>query len=207
MRILIYKRRFGNGGCMGRVRDFPFDAVIGVGGISRQPTRQGIAGKINWAGRNPKKSKNWADSRGQLVSFDPEDFRLFEQQGPPLHQEAPLLAKRILRSNSRFVFRSLNPAEQKEAEQLIYRILDLREFDHLHLTKPAFSKCINACNKSLTVRGYSKSRIRVAPKQCASITLHELPKGITRGEKAVKNNRTVTHEQAKQRMARWLKNP
>ena len=29
--------------------------------------------------------------------------------------------------------------------------------------------------------------------------------GIARGEKAIEDGRTVTHSQAKQRMARWLK--
>ena len=32
-----------------------------------------------------------------------------------------------------------------------------------------------------------------------------LLEGIARGEKAIEDGRTVTHSQAKQRMARWLK--
>jgi hypothetical protein len=32
-----------------------------------------------------------------------------------------------------------------------------------------------------------------------------LLEGISRGEKAIEDGRTVTHAQAKQRMARWLK--
>lgn len=85
MRILIYKRthvgdpsierQFGNEGCMGRIRGFALDAVIGVGGISGQPTRQGIALKINWVGRHPRKSKNPIDPRGPLLSFSPKDFQ------------------------------------------------------------------------------------------------------------------------------------
>ena len=35
---------------MGRVRRLPFEAVIGVGGISGEPVALGIAGKINWIG-------------------------------------------------------------------------------------------------------------------------------------------------------------
>ena len=59
-RTLVYKRThtgdpdtngvFGNQDCMGRVRRLPFEAVIGVGGISREPVALGIAGKINWIG-------------------------------------------------------------------------------------------------------------------------------------------------------------
>jgi hypothetical protein len=159
MRILIYKRthvgdpdtrrQFGNEGCMGRVRGFPFDAVIGVGGISGWPTEQGIAGKINWVGRRPRKSRNPVDSRGPLVSFSLKNFRLFEQQGPLLSNEAPLLAKSVFGSRARFFFSSLTPAEQKEAQKLLRRILDLRQFDHLQLTKPTFGKCATVCRVPL----------------------------------------------------------
>jgi len=151
MRILIYKRthvgdpdtrrQFGNEGCMGRVRGFAFDAVIGVGGISGWPTQQGIAGRINWVGRRPRKSGNPVDSRGPLVSFSPKNFRLFEHQGPLLATEAPLLAKRVFGSRARFFFRSLTVAEQREAQQLLRKILDLRQFDHLQLLKPIAGSC------------------------------------------------------------------
>ena len=145
MKILIYKRthvgdpdesrQFGNEGCMGRVRNFPFDVVIGVGGVSRQPTEQGIAGKINWIGRNPVKSKNPIDSRGPLVSFKPEDFRLFEQQGPLVFNESSLLAKKIYGNRARYVFRSLNAIEQQEAMRLVKEILDEGKYDHLSLDR------------------------------------------------------------------------
>ena len=100
LRILIYKRthigdpntkrQFGNEGCMGRVRNYTFDAVIGIGGISAMPRQQGIAGKINWVGRNPRRSTNPIDSRGSLITFAQDDFRLFEHQGPLLSEVAPL---------------------------------------------------------------------------------------------------------------------
>src|SRR5205823_5833202 len=141
MRILIYKRthvgdpntrrEFGNEGCMGRVRRFGFDAVIGVGGISKQPTQQRLARKVNWVGRNPKRSPNPADVRGPLVSFEQKDFRLFERNGPLLSKLAPRLAKKIYGSRSRFVFTSLGPVEQREARQLISQVLDSGRFDHL----------------------------------------------------------------------------
>lgn len=147
MRILIYKRthigdpdgkrQFGNQGCMGRVRGFAFDAVIGVGGISGWPTQQGIAKKINWVGRRPLKSANPVDPRGPLVSFRQKDFRIFEHQGPLLASESPLLAKKVFGSRARFFFGSLSPAEQKEAQRLLRRILDLGALDHLQLPNSA----------------------------------------------------------------------
>lgn len=147
MRILIYKRthigdpdskrQFGNQRCMGRVRGFAFDAVIGVGGISGCPTQEGIAKKINWVGRRPQKTENPADPRGPLVSFRPNDFRLFEHQGPLLADESPLLAKKVFGSKARFFFGSLSPIERKEAQRLLHRILDLRALDHLQLSNSA----------------------------------------------------------------------
>jgi hypothetical protein len=176
MNILIYKRthkgdpgstrQFGNEGCMGRVRGYAFDAVIGVGGISGLPAQQGIAERINWVGRRPRKSSNPIDSRGPLVSFRPKDFRLFEQQGPLLSQVAPLLAKRLFGSRARFFFRSLSTAEQNEAQQLIKRILDLGEFDHLQLAKSASGRYSNGvCTVPLRKRKCSRLRIVVCPKR------------------------------------------
>ena len=164
MRILIYKRthigdpdgnrQFGNEGCMGRVRGYAFDAVIGVGGISGLPTRQNLARKINWVGRHPRKSANPFDPRGPLVSFRSKDFRLFEHRGPLLATEAPLLAKKVFSSRARFLFRSLSPAEEKEAVRLLHRILDLGVFDHLQLSSSA------ACGNGVCLPPVRKGRCR-----------------------------------------------
>ena len=179
MRILIYKRthvgdpdsrgRFGNEGCMGRVRGYSFDAVIGVGGISGQPRRQGLSGKINWVGRNPRLSRNSVDPRGPLASFGAVDFRLFEHQGPSIWTCAPLLARRVFRNNARFVFRSLTGAEQREAEQLIKRILDEGEFDRLQLTDEVPTSCSDPCNPLLRKRCFKvKTKLpkRARPGSC-----------------------------------------
>lgn len=188
MRILIYKRthigdpnyrrQFGHAGCMGRVRGFTFDAVIGVGGVGSWPTQQGIAGKINWVGRRPRKSQNPIDSRGPLASFTPNNFRLFEHRGPLLADEAPLLAKRIFgNTKTRFLLRSLTLAEKREAQRLIRRILDLREFDHLQLTRQDIDKRITICRKPFRARYETAPRIvathnptlhRTCTKTCAA---------------------------------------
>jgi hypothetical protein len=65
MPTLIYKRThcddpdsqtgvFGNEDCMGSKRAWPFDAVIGVGGISPWSDYKGIARKITWIGVDAK---------------------------------------------------------------------------------------------------------------------------------------------------------
>lgn len=159
MKILIYKRthtgdpdhrrQFGCEGCMGRVRGFPFDAVIGIGGISSWPIQEGIARKINWVGRHPKRSKNPLDPRGPLVSFLQKDFRLFEHQGPLLEDEAPRLAKKIFGSRARFFFRSLTLTEQREAQKLLRKILDCGQFDSNQLKKSSIRRFGGICSKRI----------------------------------------------------------
>ena len=70
-RVLIYKRThtgdpntdgvFGCSDCVGRVREYGFDAVIGIGGISVMPQLQGIGGKVNWIGLGAHKEP-WAET-------------------------------------------------------------------------------------------------------------------------------------------------
>lgn len=88
MRTLIYKRthpgdpdaegRFGIQDCMGRVRTWGFDAVIGVGGIGAEPESHGLARKVNWIGIGPHKRVE-TGKRGPVVTFD--HFLLFESDG------------------------------------------------------------------------------------------------------------------------------
>ena len=65
VRTLVYKRthpgdpnkrgHFGNEDCMGRVRSWDFDAVIGVGGIGSESSSHGLDYKINWVGIGARK--------------------------------------------------------------------------------------------------------------------------------------------------------
>lgn len=161
MRALVYKRthagdpgigrEFGINTCMGRVRGFPFDVVIGIGGTSRWPQQEGIAGKLTWVGRNPRRSPNPHDTRGPLVSFGADDFRLFDQQGPLLHLIAPLLSKRMYgHRSSRYAFDSFSPAELEEIKRLVSDVLDHGQLNHLRLDAPStFSQ--RQCKKSRQV--------------------------------------------------------
>ncbi|WP_157662703.1 hypothetical protein [Sulfuriferula sp. AH1] len=79
MRILTYKRThtgdpdnngsFGINGCMGQVRGYAFEAVIGVGGIGAEPRAYGIDRKINWVGINPKPSRHQVNG-APIISFE-----------------------------------------------------------------------------------------------------------------------------------------
>lgn len=65
MRVLVYKRThhgdpntnscFGVRDCMGSVRSWHFDAVIGVGGIGPEARTNGISGTASWIGIGPHK--------------------------------------------------------------------------------------------------------------------------------------------------------
>jgi hypothetical protein len=126
MRTLIYKRthpgdpdkhgRFGINDCMGRVRSWKFDAVIGIGGLGAEASSHKLDNKVNWIGIGPKKHDGrWR--RGPVVTFD--RFVLFESGGPNLIKTAPVLARRIYDRNVRVLIWDLSPAERKEVTRLL----------------------------------------------------------------------------------------
>ncbi len=130
MRTLLYKRthkgdpdpegRFGIHDCMVRLRPLPFDAVIGIGGVSGQPTRQGISRKINWVGIGAKKH-SVGNVEGPVVTFD--HFILFEDSGRDFEAVAPTLAGRMY---SRYAPRFLFDDGFSKAERIeIARVLKL----------------------------------------------------------------------------------
>jgi hypothetical protein len=125
IRTLVYKRthtgdpdssgRFGIHGCMGRVRAWEFDAVVGVGGIGAEPTSYGIDGLVTWIGIGTHRSRA-KDRRGPLVTFD--HFVLFDQSGPPLHELAPHLARRMYEHGVRTLLNP-SPLETREISRLL----------------------------------------------------------------------------------------
>ena len=79
MRTLVYKMthigdphpvegKWGRTGCMGQVRGYDFDAVIGVGGTS---AGDGIGGRVVWIGVGPRKT---GDQKEPVVTFDRSCF-------------------------------------------------------------------------------------------------------------------------------------
>jgi len=113
MRTLIYKRThsgdpdpkigvFGNHDCMGGVRAWPFDAVIGVGGVGEEPRGLGIAGRLTWIGIGPQAIDHTA--RGPQLIF--RHFWYRGEQGPILRTRYPALAARMYDSNVRVLVHS-----------------------------------------------------------------------------------------------------
>src|SRR5688572_16169432 len=126
MRTLVYKRthhgnpdeprEFGIFDCMGRVRSWNFQAVIGVRGVGPEPISFGLDGKVNWLGIGPHK-RRVAGQRGPLVTFD--RFVFFGSRGPDFEALAPILAERIYSKNVRVIMTSINAAEQREVDALL----------------------------------------------------------------------------------------
>lgn len=97
-KVLIYKRThkhdpdyrgiFGNQNCMKSIRNWNYDAVIGIGGKSAWKEDRDIRLKINWIGLEPKKvfCHKWNNS---IVVF--EHFALFEEKGENIEEHYPYL--------------------------------------------------------------------------------------------------------------------
>jgi len=109
MNTLLYKRThrgdpnesgvWGIYNCMGSVRGWSFDAVIGIGGKSPSRGHEAIAYRVNWIGIIPEK-RTEAGFEGVLVTF--QYFVLYDAdgQGPELKTLAPKLFKHIFESKS-----------------------------------------------------------------------------------------------------------
>jgi hypothetical protein len=123
-RTLVYKRThdadpeggvFGVYDCMGPVRDYAFDAVIGIGGIGALAQEKKVAGKINWIGKGAR--RHGKCGRGPLITFD--HFRKFAADEEPA-VEYPALWKRFCDSTGpRFALDSFEADELAEIEKLL----------------------------------------------------------------------------------------
>src|SRR5688572_25971831 len=124
MKTLVYKRThhgdpdeqgvFGIHDCMGQVRAWDFEAVIGVGGLGPEARSHGIDGKVNWIGIGPHKTVV-AGKRGPVVTFD--QFVFYGADGPDFEKLAPVLAERIYSRNVRVVMNGFSATEQVEADR------------------------------------------------------------------------------------------
>jgi hypothetical protein len=138
LNTLIYKRThkgdpdksgiFGIHDCMGSVRAWGFDAVIGVGVKNPDRGSEGIASKINWIGINPYRADassaewngarrpDWSTTfRGPLVRFDRFVFR--DDEGPYLETLAPSLFCHLFKDAKHFVMSKNLPREMQEEVQ------------------------------------------------------------------------------------------
>lgn len=128
MKVLIYKRThkhdpdtegvFGNQDCMGRVRNWSYDAVIGIGGNAPWKEDADIKHKINWIGLEPKKIPS-PKQRGDKVVFS--HFALYEEKGVYIKDSFPNLFEYMYGSRKRFDMASTLP---KDVFEEVKTILD-----------------------------------------------------------------------------------
>jgi hypothetical protein len=134
MRTLIYKRThsgdpdpgtgvFGNRDCMGEVRAWNFDAVIGIGGVGDEPRRHGIAGKLTWIGIGPQKFFDNPESRGPQLVF--RHFKYFGEDGPLLAKKYPALARHMYETHRRLSIHLSPSAARPTLDRDVQSILRL----------------------------------------------------------------------------------
>ena len=127
MKVLIYKRThkgdpdnngvFGNQDCMGKIRNWDYDAVIGIGGNAPWKEDADIKHKINWIGLDPKKI-NSPNKRGDVVVFS--HFELYEETGVNIHETFPNLFEYMYGTRKRFDMSSDIPEEVfEEVKQIL----------------------------------------------------------------------------------------
>ena len=91
---------FGCHNCMGKIRGWKFDSVIGIGGKKPWKEHKDIALKINWIGLEPEEVGYYKS--GPLVAF--KHFCLFEEKGQDLKTVAPQIFKYMFQDkNRRFI--------------------------------------------------------------------------------------------------------
>jgi len=109
---------------MGRVRDWNYRAVIGIGGIGDEPKSYNIAEKITWIGISPTKHPTKKD-REPLVTF--EKFCLYDANGPLVVDIAPYLHKYMLGKTHRRVVMGSLPTNCPNCQKEVDAILKLVE--------------------------------------------------------------------------------
>lgn len=163
MRTLVYKRthhgdpdhlgRFGVHDCMGQVRAWRFEAVIGVGGYGLEPQSYGLAGKVNWIGIGAHRILA-TDKRGPIVTFD--HFVYYGSDGPEFASLAPNLANRIYSNNVRVIMNGLDSVEQAEVERILDRARSAPPSgfsEPMPRNEAAHARCFQGCSITRPPRG------------------------------------------------------
>jgi len=80
------------------VREWDYGAVIGVGGVSREPVSLEINEKVNWVGIGPIRLGKARDGYC-IIAF--ERFYLRDADGPDFYELAPKIAKQFFGRKAR----------------------------------------------------------------------------------------------------------
>jgi hypothetical protein len=111
-RVLIYKRNhtgdpdqygtFGYGDCMGRIRGYAYDAVIGIGVTNPWAGHEDIADRITWVGVGPQQVGIHPARNAPLIRF--QRWNVFDAKGKDLKDFAPRLAEYYYAKHRRYFF-------------------------------------------------------------------------------------------------------
>lgn len=105
---------WGVSDCMGQVRGYDFDAVIGIGGRSWWPNETSRAGEIVWVGLGPQQMPG-RGKRGPEVRF--AHFRYFLEGEQMLSEIAPKLDQSM--QNRRIRLYGFSRIEEQEIEHIL----------------------------------------------------------------------------------------
>ena len=148
MKVLIYKRThkgdsdksgvFGIQDCMGQIRDWDYDAVIGIGGKVPWKKYSDIKYKINWIGINPRRIES-NSKRGSYVVF--EHYDLQEGKGRNIKTEFPNLFDYMFSSRNRFKMPAeLPPHVFEEVNELLNSAKKFPPSEKFYLDDSEFKK-------------------------------------------------------------------
>jgi hypothetical protein len=112
--------------CMGQVRGYAFDAVIGVGGRSWWTNQTSRAGEIVWIGLDPQHMPG-RGKRGPKLRF--AHFRYFQEGELMLSEIAPNLNKAM--HNCRFMLHGFGRLQEQEIEKILDLAMKARPSAHL----------------------------------------------------------------------------
>jgi hypothetical protein len=156
-RVLIYKRNhtgdpdaegvFGCHDCMGQVRAFRYDAVIGIGVNDPWPGCEGIAGRISWVGVAPQRVGIHPYRGAPLIKF--RHWKVYDTGGPQLRKFAPHLANYFYERHRRYFFSDgLTSDIQLEIQRIIG--MAIREVRRRSLQSPHTSaECLPGSRRRL----------------------------------------------------------
>lgn len=168
--ILVYRRthtgdpgedgRFGCNNCMGRIRDWGYDAVIGIGGKKPDPDHDGIKERITWIGIGPKpedptqedrdRVKQWGGDFGKTKIYTFDKFLLLDKDGPLVKEKAKKLY------NYMFVDKKI-PRAAKNFQNDIYGVLKEILEELAKGTPPSQSRDTSGFSKTVGSKCFSSS--------------------------------------------------
>jgi hypothetical protein len=104
---------WGVSDCMGQVRGYGFDSVIGIGGRSWWADQTNRAGELIWIGLDPQEIPG--GKRGPKLTF--AHFRYFPEGEKVLSEIAPKLARAM--RNRRFMLYGFSQGQEQEIKTIL----------------------------------------------------------------------------------------